>query len=57
MVPEALAAMTTVAVIQTLGGDLGVPVVTSMQAKTWGGLRALEISDKVSGFGRLWQLG
>jgi len=33
--------------------DLEVPVVTSNLAKIWGALRALEIKDKITGFGSL----
>jgi maleate isomerase len=33
--------------------DLGIPVVTSNQAKTWGALKALGIKDRISDFGRL----
>ena len=33
--------------------DLGIPVVTSNQAKTWGALKALGIKDSIPDFGRL----
>jgi maleate isomerase len=33
--------------------DLGIPVVTSNQAKTWGALKALGIKDHIPDFGRL----
>jgi maleate cis-trans isomerase len=51
------AAMPSVGAIQPLEDDLRVPVVTSMQAMTWGALRALGIDEKISGYGRLWQGG
>jgi maleate isomerase len=50
------AAMPSVAVIESLENELGVPVVSSMQAMTWAAVRALGINEKVSGFGRLWQI-
>lgn len=50
------AAMPSVSIIQQLEDDLGIPVVTSMQAMTWGGIRALGINEKIAGFGRLWQI-
>ena len=33
--------------------DLGIPVVTSNQAKTWAALRVLEIKEPITKFGRL----
>ncbi len=50
------ALMPSVGVIQALEDDLGVPVVTSMQAMTWAGLRAAGIRDKIEGYGRLFQV-
>lgn len=50
------ALMPSVGVIQALEDDLGVPVVTSMQAMAWAGLRAAGIPDKIAGFGRLLQV-
>ena len=50
------AAMPSVGVIEALETDLGVPVVTSMQAMAWGALRAVHVGDKVTGYGRLWQV-
>lgn len=50
------ALMPSVGVIQALEDDLGVPVVTSMQAMAWAGLRAAGIPDKITGFGRLFQV-
>ncbi|MSQ26992.1 MAG: hypothetical protein EXR51_02495 [Dehalococcoidia bacterium] len=47
------ALMPTVGVIAALEQDLGVPVVTSMQAMAWGGLRAVGVRDTVTGYGRL----
>ncbi len=49
------AAMPSVGAIQPLEDDLGVPVVTSMQAMAWGALRTVGIGDKVNGYGKLWQ--
>ena len=49
------AAMPSVGAIQNLEDDLGVPVVTSMQAMAWGALRAVGIGDKINGYGKLWR--
>ncbi len=50
------ALMPTVGVIEALEQDLGVPVVTSMQAMAWGGLRAVGVRDQVAGYGKLLTL-
>jgi maleate cis-trans isomerase len=47
------AALPTVGVIDALETDLGVPVVTSMQAMFWAGLRHAHVSTRVDGYGRL----
>lgn len=49
------ALMPSVAAIQPLEQDLGVPVVTSMQAMTWAGLRLARVKVEVTGYGRLFQ--
>jgi maleate cis-trans isomerase len=49
------AALPTVGMIDVLETDLGVPVVTSMQAMFWAGLRLAHVSPRVAGFGRLLQ--
>lgn len=43
----------SVGMIAQLEDDLGVPVISSMQAVMWAGLRLVNIPDKLSGFGRL----
>lgn len=49
--------MPSVAVVETLEQDLGVPVVTSSQAMMWNGLRLAGISgDVVTGFGSLFSM-
>jgi maleate cis-trans isomerase len=48
--------MPSVAVIDSLETDLGVPVVTSMQAMAWAALRAVNVRDEVTGYGRLWHV-
>jgi maleate isomerase len=48
------AALPTVAVIDVLERDLGVPVVSSKQAMVWAGLRAARVSDAIEGYGRLF---
>ena len=50
------ARMPSVAVIDALERELGVPVVTSMQAMTWAGLRLAGVEDRIAGYGRLLQL-
>lgn len=47
------AAMPSVGIIDALEGDAGVPVVTSMQAMTWTGMRLAGLSQRIAGFGRL----
>jgi maleate isomerase len=47
------ALMPSVAVIEALEQDLGVPVISSMQAMAWRGLRLAGINDRIQGFGRL----
>jgi maleate isomerase len=49
------AAMPTVAVIDALERDLGVPVVSSKQAMVWAALAAARVAEPVVGFGRLFQ--
>ncbi|HEU4342744.1 MAG TPA: hypothetical protein VFU31_14370 [Candidatus Binatia bacterium] len=49
------ALMPSVAAIQPLEQDLGVPVVTSMQAMTWAGLRLAGIKAEITGYGQLFQ--
>ncbi len=48
--------MPSVAVIDTLEQDLGVPVVTSAQAMMWQGLRLAGINHGVEGFGSLFDM-
>ena len=47
------ALMPSVAVVEALEQDLGVPVVSSMQAMAWRSLRLAGVDDKIPGFGRL----
>ena len=47
------ALMPSVAVVEALEQDLGVPVVSSMQAMAWRSLRLAGVEDKIPGFGRL----
>ena len=49
------ALMPSVAAIQPLEEELKVPVVTSMQAMTWAGLRLAGVRAEVAGYGRLFQ--
>ena len=49
------ALMPSVGAIQPLEQDLAVPVVTSMQAMAWAGLRLAGVKAEVSGYGRLFQ--
>jgi len=49
------ALMPSVAAIQTLEQDLEVPVVTSMQAMAWAGLRLAGVKAEVTGYGRLFR--
>ena len=48
------ALMPSVAVIDSLERDLGVPVVTSMQAMMWAGLGLARVKAEVAGYGRLF---
>jgi len=47
------ASMPSVAIIDDLERDLGVPVVSSAQALMWTGLRAASIAGPIEGFGEL----
>lgn len=47
------AGMPSVAIIDPLERDLGVPVVTAMQAMFWAGMRLAGADYRVEGFGRL----
>jgi maleate cis-trans isomerase len=47
------AALPSVGMIEALETDLGVPVVSSMQAMFWAGLRLARVSAQVAGYGRL----
>ena len=47
--------MPSVGMIAALEGDLGVPVVSSMQALTWIGLRMAGVRDRVQGYGRIFE--
>lgn len=47
------ALMPSVAVVETLEQELGVPVVSSMQAMAWQSLRLAGVDDSIPGFGRL----
>ena len=49
------ALMPSVAVIQPLEQDLEVPVVTSMQAMAWAGLRLAGVKAELTGYGRLFR--
>jgi maleate isomerase len=48
------AAMPSVAVIDPLERDLGLPVVSSKQAMIWASLRAARVETTVSGYGQLF---
>ena len=48
------ALMPSVAIIDSLEQDLGVPVVTSMQAMMWAGLGMAKVKADVPGYGRLF---
>jgi len=45
----------SVAAIEALERDLGMPVVTSNQAMAWHALRTGGVMDKMQGFGRLFR--
>ena len=47
------ALMPAVSVVEALEQELGVPVVSSMQAMAWRSLRMAGVDDKIEGFGRL----
>ncbi len=49
------AAMPSVAVIDPLERDLGLPVVSSKQAMIWASLREARVKDSVSGYGQLFE--
>ena len=49
------ALMPSVAAIQPLEEDLNVPVVTSMQAMAWAGLKLAGVKAEITGYGRLFQ--
>lgn len=49
------ALMPSVGAIEPLEEDLGVPVVTSMQAMTWAGLSLAGVKAEITGYGRLFQ--
>jgi maleate isomerase len=51
------ALMPSVGIIDALERDLGVPVVSSMQAMAWAGFRSAGVDDQVAGFGRLFTVG
>ncbi|MHB1219642.1 MAG: maleate cis-trans isomerase family protein [Alphaproteobacteria bacterium] len=44
----------TVGAIAALEADLGIPVVTAIQATFWDSLRLAGVRDRISGFGRLF---
>jgi maleate isomerase len=48
------AAMPSVAVIDALERDLGVPVVSSKQAMVWAALREARVAEPIVGYGRLF---
>ncbi|MDE2837289.1 MAG: hypothetical protein OXL97_07245 [Chloroflexota bacterium] len=47
------AAMPSVGIVEALEGDAGAPVVSSMQAMAWTGMRLAGLSQRIEGFGRL----
>lgn len=47
------ALMPSVGAIQPLEQDLGVPVLTSMQAMAWAGLKLTGVKAQITGYGRL----
>ena len=49
------AGMPSVSVIDPLEADIEAPVVTSMQAMAWTGLRLTGLAQRIEGFGRLVQ--
>jgi maleate isomerase len=50
------AGMPSVAVIDVLERDLGVPVLSSKQVMVWAALRSARVSDPVEGYGRLFSI-
>jgi maleate isomerase len=48
--------MQTFPIIEPIERELGLPVVTSNQALLWASLRALGVTDKIPGMGRLFSL-
>ena len=46
--------MPSVAIIDCLEQDLGVPVVTSMQAMMWAGLGLAKVKADIPGYGQLF---
>jgi len=50
------ARMPSVEIIAELEQDLGVPVVSSMQAMTWKGLRLAGVQASIEGYGRLFSV-
>ena len=48
--------MPSVEIIAELEQDLGVPVVSSMQAMTWTGLRLAGVRASVDGYGQLFHV-
>jgi maleate isomerase len=50
------AATPSVSVIEALERDLGAPVMSSFQALVWAGLQMAGVRDRVTGFGRLFEL-
>jgi maleate isomerase len=49
------AALPTVAVVDALERALSVPVVSSKQAMVWAALRQAKVTDRIEGYGRLFE--
>ena len=49
------AAMPSVAAIEPLEQDLGVPVISSKQAMVWASLKAAQVAAPITGYGRLFE--
>lgn len=49
-------AFKTIGVIATLEQDLGKPVVSANQASFWDCLRTAGLADRITGYGRLFDL-
>ena len=47
------AAMPTVGIVEAIENDIGAPVVSSMQAMAWVGMRLAGLEERLTGFGRL----